>query len=406
MRANSSGGGIKALFLQHVEKVVLGIAMVLVALFLWSATGVKPIDATKSPEALKKGAEEQIARIPEAPAPEISPLRNFEKSVEAGLTPIEEVSLYAHSTKINPDIQPAIIKRADPTLFAVEDLRVAATVLSVPEEGITPTLNDTTKENEKKKTLKKAVKKKYLDGEEPQPRRRVRRSQPGYGAPSKLGYGQSSSQLPPEAIPPPHAGGRGGRRGRGGESADTSSATTGYGPPPGVGYGASMVSAGPHPGAQVAQTENAKGEVRLAVVVTGRVPYARQFEEYQKRFKEAATFEGHSPELDVPRYLLFKVERQEVTATGATEWKALDLDAREKLEVNWIAAAEEMVDPTYIYGNEQAPNILAWPMPPAIQRDWRRLQTHPSVPMAWMDMEELQAGSMKREYDPQMSRAH
>jgi hypothetical protein len=198
-------------------------------------------------------------------------------------------------------------------------------------------------------------------------------------------------------------GGRGGRRGRGGESADTSSSQVGYGQP-GVGYGATMVSAGPHPGAQVAQQEGAKGEVRHAVVITGRVPYAKQFEEYQKRFKEAATFEGHSPEMDVPKYLLFKVERQEVTATGGTEWKALDLDAREKLEVNWIAASEEMVDPVYIYGNDLAQNILAWPMPPAIQRDWRRLQTHPSVPLALIHMEEEQLGSTKREWDESQTR--
>jgi hypothetical protein len=36
------------------------------------------------------------------------------------------------------------------------------------------------------------------------------------------------------------------------------------------------------------------------------------------------------------------------------------------------------VDPTYV------DPVLAWPMPPAIQRNWNRLASHPSIPFTWM----------------------
>ena len=63
MKASSNSGGIKNMLLQHVEKIVLGVAVILVALFLWSAMGVKPIDASKAPEKLLAAANSEKQRI-------------------------------------------------------------------------------------------------------------------------------------------------------------------------------------------------------------------------------------------------------------------------------------------------------------------------------------------------------
>jgi hypothetical protein len=85
MKASTSTGGVKNLLLQHVEKIVLGVAVILVGVFLWSALGVKPIDAAKSPKTLEeaaKGESDRIARTDTLPPP--PPTLNFVGGVAAG----------------------------------------------------------------------------------------------------------------------------------------------------------------------------------------------------------------------------------------------------------------------------------------------------------------------------------
>jgi hypothetical protein len=413
MKASSSTGGIKNLLLQHVEKIVLGVAVILVGLFLWSALGVKPIDASKSPTTLETAANEEVARIARNDTqPPPPPTLNFVGGVAAGLEPVQ-LATYSLPQRLNPPIQPPIVKRPDPKLLPVENPIATAVIISVPEEGLAPTWKD---EDEEKEKAKKAAKKKT----EPRPNidgargRRRARGAPGYGAP---GYGQADQpgygDTGQSGYGKTAARGRGGhggtgygttqqsqpgygQTGRGGSSAAdrSSSGQTGYGavgPSRGGagygavgGYGGAGVPGG-KPGV-VVQSVEAKGTIRPAVVLTGRVPYSKQFDEFVNKFKEAIQPEAHDTQRDLPVYNQFKIERQEITGAGDEKWVVLDLDQAVKDE-RWAVTPEpDQVDPSYL------DQVLAWPMPPTIGRNWGRLASHPSIPFAWMFDESQQRG--------------
>jgi hypothetical protein len=425
MKAGSSAGGVKEMLLRHAEKLVLGVACILVALLLWSAMGVKPIEASKSPDRLKTDAAEQIVRIDSSePPPPPREQTSFSSAVLAGLQPVVDTSAYAHTVKIDPELQPAIVKRPEPVYLAVEGLTATAAVASIPVEGTPPTWTEPTKEKEKKKAVKKEPK---INPEGVIPQRRGRRGKTGYGGGGAgyggVGYGAAGATAAAKkaagADAAQDSGGGYGKAthtpqvGYGASSESKGYGAVGYG---GVGYGASgrggsgygaagMTMGGPHPGVQVVG-QQVQGEVRHAVVLTGRVPFAKQFEEFQKKFKEAEKPESYTPEMDFPKYLQFKVERQEVAANGEGKWTEVDLDAAEKAEASWFQmAAQELVDPPYIYSDGAVP-VLAWPMPPTIQRDWLRLSTHPSIPLAGMDVDVTTQtlGGSKRDWTPTDSR--
>jgi hypothetical protein len=157
-----------------------------------------------------------------------------------------------------------------------------------------------------------------------------------------------------------------------------------------VGYGGGGV-AGAKPGVAVVGSET-KGAIRPAVVLTGRVPYSKQFDEFVNKFKEAIPPEGHSPERDVPVYTQFKIERQEITGAGDEKWVALDLEQAVKEERWAVQPDQDQVDPTYF------DQYLAWPMPPTIGRNWGRLASHPTIPFGWMFEESQQRGLMNQGY--------
>jgi hypothetical protein len=134
---------------------------------------------------------------------------------------------------------------------------------------------------------------------------------------------------------------------------------------------------GAKPGVEVSGVQT-QGVVHPAVVLTGRVPYETQFNEYRDKFKGTVPLGAQSAEQDMPKYMQFKVERQEVSPAGDGKWVALDLDKAVEKEVRWAAQAQELVDTTYM------DQFLTWPLPPTILRDWERLASHPSIPFTWM----------------------
>jgi hypothetical protein len=417
MKASSNSGGWKNLVLQHVEKLVLGVAVVLVALFLWSAMGVKPIDASKAPEKLVAEAKIQSERIETSNPPPLPPESGlkFESAVAVGLEPIAATA-YSHPQSFTPPVQPSIVKRPEPTLFAVENLRATPVIVSVPEIGVPPTYKDEDEEKTKK-AVKKAAPRQNPDGA-PLPRQRTRRGRggtgyggtgyggTGYGATSQPSYGQTGEQsgygktargrgagtdmaadssktgygsTGPTRGAPGYGSTGPSKTGYGstgyGSTGPSSSGYggTGYG---GTGFGGAM---GAKPGV-VVQNIEAKGVIRPAVVLTGRVPYSKQFDEFQNKFKDAVQPEGYTPERDFPTYNQFKIERQEITASGDGKWVELDLDQAAKEEGRWAVQPDtDHVDTTYM-----PDNYLAWPLPPTIMRNWGRLASHPSIPFLWM----------------------
>lgn len=67
---------------------------------------------------------------------------------------------------------------------------------------------------------------------------------------------------------------------------------------------------------------NARGRLLPYCVVTGLIPFARQMGDYQERFSQAGF---RDPQLDVPSWSDYLVERSVVTTDGKDEWKRIDL---------------------------------------------------------------------------------
>ena len=402
MKASSNSGGIKNMLLQHVEKIVLGIAVVLVALFLWSAMGVKPIDASKAPEKLLAAANSEKQRIETSEPPPGGPPvpeMNWDNALASAAEPVS-VNHYMHALKLNPDIQPPIVKRPEPKLFPVEDIRATATVVSIPEYGTPPVW----KEPEK---IKKAAKKERpgIDPRQRRPRRRNQTGygdapQTGYGATSQAGYGAAGADRSAAdksgygAAGPTKTGygsaggaptgygqtGYGAAGGQGGAHMEGGSAGAGYGGAGygGAGYGGAGIAGG-RPGVDISSNPQAQGVVYPAVVLTGRVPFETQWDEFQKKFKDTVPLGAASMEQDIPKYMQFKLERQEVTPAGDGKWVAIDLDKAVEAEAQWVP-----VQPTDFVDTSYMDQFLTWPLPPTLVRDWGRLASHPSIPFTWM----------------------
>ena len=118
MKAKSAGGGWKNMLIEHAEKLILGVTVVLLALFFWSAFRLKPIDSSKSPEQLasiRTSAEQKI----DQGTPEIEPVPPLPPVISAAA----DATLYKYPQVLDENIEPEIIKRREAKLYPVADLR-------------------------------------------------------------------------------------------------------------------------------------------------------------------------------------------------------------------------------------------------------------------------------------------
>lgn len=133
--------------------------------------------------------------------------------------------------------------------------------------------------------------------------------------------------------------------------------------------------------------ENDRREVMSYVVVLAKVPVLDQTQAYWKAFSGALGFDRRA---DQPEYLGYYVERRPVLSSGPGEWEPIDLRNgynRERLEAvdsltiekskfDWIETLSEIADTEYTH------EVLTFPLPPIIGRDWRRQEVvHADVPL-------------------------
>jgi hypothetical protein len=128
-------------------------------------------------------------------------------------------------------------------------------------------------------------------------------------------------------------------------------------------------------------------EGRFFVVITGLIPYKKQFDLYQEAFMGAAEYEM---ERDVPKYLGLSIERAEVKADGSLDqWQPLDtVDAMLKEPAKWDGREEERVDREYILPE------LNMPLPPFVLRDVSLWARHSTIPL--LTNEEMTRGDSRR----------
>ena len=121
-------------------------------------------------------------------------------------------------------------------------------------------------------------------------------------------------------------------------------------------------------------------EGRRWVVVTGLLPYKKQWVEYGNVFRNA---EVKFPQRDVPSYIYYEVERAEVTLGQEPEedaWKQLKI-FKEYEDRKWAGGKPEIVHPKFLHrSGSMIP--MAYPLPPLVDKEFGTEIAHePEIPL-------------------------
>ncbi len=355
-KINFSGAGIKKFFVNNGEKLVLALTVLLFLGFIYSSMNAKPLDDSKSADAINRESRQLVASLQ-------SPTWN-EHRTEMGLTPphykqetdnsLRPVSgqKVTPSRDWNPPLFPELIKRVDPEIFAVEELQIGAGCGIVPYRSTT--------------AAGAAVRPGVGPGNRPMG--------PPVGGPPMGG--------PPMGPPiggPPIGGPPGGPGGFGRNGQETASL-------PGV------------------HAPGADAQRKTYVVITGAVPVEKESQEFRRRFEYAmpaipdqsrarpgAQFATQS---DSPHYFCFLIERSEVKDADDKNrnWvhilsKANYANAAAMKDIEqWISPAPEIVSPDDVFqpevagaGAKQFNAYVTWPLPPLFLKNWGFEAAHPKV---------------------------
>jgi hypothetical protein len=369
---------LQQMLMLHVEKIVLCLVLVAVAWFIYQGVSLPSLEESKSPNKLSAEAARMTTQIGD-PSHWALLLPDRKTIVEHDVPGLVKQGQLANAAPpyglpqpwLPPNF-PKAIARPDPRLFA--PLNVKVVILHGPM-AMLPTRNDV---------------------------------DPLLAAAQAAVPGVEGAQVrpnPQQPIRPPGAEGKRPapppRGKRGGLLEGPGMGMEGMGPGPMM-----AMQPGGTPGARALPPEAIVGyhaggdtipkEAR-AVVVMAAVPLEKQFEEYEKAFKEALDFD---PVRDVPRYVLYVVERADVTADpaqdpAAAQWAALSI-GRALGEMNlWGPSPREVVEVTAI------DPILTNRVPPFMQREIYEALLHPDIPIAQTQTAEqlAAAGQMVRPGD-------
>ena len=124
------------------------------------------------------------------------------------------------------------------------------------------------------------------------------------------------------------------------------------------------------------QTKGVVGISRTAVYVSALAPYKQQAEEYDTKFKNAASYNSRR---DQPRYMYLYVQRAEVTDENdeTRDWKDINTsnEKRRASKEKWAGSVGEIIDPNYV------DDVLTQNVPPFLLVDLTGVMTRKEVPL-------------------------
>ncbi len=367
-------GAVKGFFIDHGEKIVVGLAVLILAWFTLSIFQRETLPANLQAKVIKDKSDQALHNVSEGstapPAGEGVLMASFTKRTE--LAPLPQEGYDLPQPVFRPNIFEAAQKRSDPKLFPVIELQATpgrgALVESATGAGglpqqIVPQVNPLNPKAPVKEVPAKAA-----------PPIRTR---------------------PP--VTGPAAGPIGGIPGRG----------------PGVilgpgAAGSGMAGMNGMPGAP----SSGQAEAKYYMVITGAIPDELQRKEYASRFRNAQKMADASSgpdqgrmavqDSDVPNYVWWKLERTDLTDGSVTMIDCGDVDqikqdrqtlgselvmsalkpgrgfAKLLQEIgDWSGVGADVVDPDF-----KGPLWMTWPLPPIVLHDWGREATHPRIPLA------------------------
>ncbi|WP_425614994.1 hypothetical protein NA78x_004880 [Anatilimnocola sp. NA78] len=372
---------IQQMLLLHVEKIVLGIVLLAVIWFVYQGASLTSLDNAKTPDDLIQKSNSVTTQINDPGhtpliVEEIKPIvtKPITTLVKQGQEANDPVGYRLRNAWKTPDY-PKAIARNDPRIFAPEHLKVVA--LHGPIALLSQTGVNGIPEVDPIIGSSGGIPGMEGPGGPGGPAPAVRQpTRPGR-APGGPGPG-----------PGPSGEGRQPRNKRGGGAAMLEQEMMGMqeGMPAGFGPGGEGMGmpgvrtlppeaqVGFHPSGEVSRREAA------AVVVMAAVPLQKQLEEYEAAFKEALDYD---PMRDLPRYILYTVERADVTDNPAQDpatarWEELRFGKAITDMNTWAPSPAEVVDPNSL-GD---PMRMTHRVPPFMQREIYEALLHPDIPKA------------------------
>jgi hypothetical protein len=343
-KINLSGDGIKSFFFNNGEKLVLGITVLVLLLFLYSAITAKPLDDSKSPRAIASKADERRTGVQtptEPPRVDFPPVDPRDP-----VAPPANYEAVQQQKEINPPIFQELHLRTEPEFFPVENLQVAAEVGIVPYRPASG-----------------------VAGVIPQVVQPLGRPAIGAGHDTTHDLGNINQRTPLGAN---HALGAAG--GAGAVAAPAAVPLGGA-----SAYGVHAPGADPQP----------KG----MAVITGLIPYEKQCEAYRREFELALP----AGQVDPPIYQLFNVQRAEVKDAADTNlnWQNISYKTAWLDTQNWAVPppTPELADPQTVCppapflasaeagGSQSVLTYVTWPLPPMYLKNWAPNSVHLKIPL-------------------------
>ena len=358
-------GGIKGALIRHVEKIGLGVAIVLVLLFIYS--GAKQEGYSKLPADLKAETERADAIINQDTWEERRESKGFEDtqfSLAADEAQKDSVSAgYTLTSSLIPPIIPPQTNRRDPKLYAPVDIEVTALMAPVlwplGRNEVDPYIADTP----------------AVYREEPEEESKTRpRSRPRSRPRTTRGEEEYAEFDPAEFAEVPAASNAGQLRKL---SADYINALPGYRPP---------------------AVEGTAAKSRAVVSIKALIPIEKQSEEYVRAFRQAAGYVAERD--DQPNYVYATVYRADVTddpnkVLTDDDWVAIT-NTQDALNISKVLkdVPKEIVDDPYLLNG-----IATHPVPPVLLTELDPLARHSKIKPKLSD-EEIRLAASAAGADP------
>ncbi|HFB98278.1 MAG TPA: hypothetical protein ENJ62_03975, partial [Bryobacterales bacterium] len=379
---------LKGLLLEHVEKAVLGLAVILVGLVLYLGLTREGVDPTLTPDRLQQESEaarrqihatkwEDIKNQPERNPRGDFDIRVRESQQAASSTP------YVITLPWNPPLGKPGLKRTDPELLPPEQLEVAAAVGPLAVVGAPSPLASL--EAAKASSDEAKPNKEEQQDRAPQAGRRGggkgRGGKGGRGRPGAGEGDEGSEQL----------GALGGLGGLGGKGRGGPGAASGFGGPGRVEGAEKRVPAevvGGYRPANSGSGDEIGVRTGYVIAVKAVVPVRKQKKLYDQAFADAV---GYVPSRDRYEILLVQLERADVTedpdrelqdkdftlvAAGKASYFQIPAANKKNAWINpregsgaWHGTPPELVDSRYVdpAGTFPCPPLMIRPLEPLMK---------------------------------------
>lgn len=340
-------------FSSHLEKVVLGIVMLLFVVFVYSGFSLESLGERQTPKALSQAAdrsesyyqdntwegingEKGVKDKKQPPTDHLARAQNIQTATQS--------SAYAAIKPLMPSNKPSGIKREDPELLAPIEVETSVVVAAISTAMADNDIDLLAELENSEMRIKKV-------------RKRKKKSKKMTDAQLAASFGMEDEVFTDDSMA---SGGGPDIAGEGEEELAIAADRTypGFRPPGG--------------------TFEASAKNKVIVVVKALVPYRQQWEKYDQTLMDAMHYVRGR---DFPQYDHFELQRAEVPADPNAElkWRTVSNTFFEQRrstnrDAAWAGTGGEVSDPRFVNA------ALTMPIPPIMMRDPAEFALHSKVP--------------------------